>query len=80
MINVPEGMDAELITEKLQIILRGPTANVVNLTEEDVSVTVDLTGAEADTSTFKATVVLGEEFASVGALGTYSVSVIVSEK
>ena len=80
MINVPEGMDAELITEKLQIILRGPTADVVNLTEEDVSVTVDLTGAEADTSTFKATVVLGEEFASVGALGTYSVSVIVSEK
>lgn len=80
MINIPEGMDAELIAEKLQIIVRGPTGEIVNLTEEDISVTVDLTGAEADTSTFKAQVVFREEFPSVGALGTYSVSVIVSEK
>lgn len=80
MTNVPEGMEAELITEKLQVIVRGPTAEVVNLTEENISVVVDLTGAEADTSTFKATVVFSEDFHSVGALGTYSVSVIVSEK
>jgi len=80
MTNIPEGMDAELITEKLQVIVRGPTAEVVNLTEEDISVIVDLTGAEADTSTFKAQVVFREEFSASGALGTYSVSVIVSEE
>ena len=80
MVNIPEGMDAELITEKLQIIVRGPTADVVNLTEDSISVAVDLTGAEADTSTFKANVLFGEGFDSVGAMGTYSVSVIVSEK
>lgn len=80
MVNVPEGMEAELITEKLQIVVRGPTSLVVSLTEEDISVLVDLTGAEADTSTFKATVVFSDPSTSAGALGTYSVSVIVQEK
>ena len=80
MVNVPEGMDAELITEKLQIIVRGPTDEVLKLTEDQISVEVDLSGAEADTSTFKATVLFTEEFPAVGALGTYSVSVIVREK
>ena len=80
MINVPEGMEAELITEKLQIIVRGPTGEVVNLTEDDISVSVDLSGAEADTSTFKATVLFDGEFPSVGALGAYTVSVIVRAK
>ena len=80
MINIPEGMEAELITEKLQIIVRGPTGEVVNLTDGDISVTVDLSGAEADTSTFKATVLFDGEFPSVGALGTYTVSVTVREK
>ena len=80
MTNVPEGMDAELITEKLQIIVRGPAALISSLTAEDISVIVDLTGAEADTSTFKATVVFSEGFEAMGALGTYSVSIIVKEK
>lgn len=80
MVNIPEGMEAELITEKLQIVVRGPTGLVVSLTEKDISVVADLTGAEADTSTFKATVVFSEGFTSAGALGTYSVSVIVRAK
>ena len=78
--NVPEGMEAELITEKLQVMVRGTAALVAVLTEEDISVVVDLTGAEADTSTFKATVVFSEDFKNVGPLGTYSVSVIVRAK
>ena len=80
MTNIPEGMDAELITEKLQVMVRGTSALVAVLTGEDISVVVDLAGAEADTSTFKATVVFGENFKNVGALGTYSVSVIVRAK
>ena len=73
-------MEAELITEKLQVTVRGITPLVTALTEEDISVAVDLTGAEADTSTFKATVIFSEKFNAVGALGTYSVSVIVREE
>lgn len=80
MTNIPAGMTAELITEKLQVIVRGPSNLIGELTEEDISVVVDLTDAEADTSTFKAAVVFSEEFAAMGALGTCSVSITVSEK
>lgn len=76
-INVPEGMEAELITAKLTVTVRGAAMLVNAMTAEDISITVDFTGAGAGSSTFKATVVFGEEFASVGALGTYSVSATV---
>ena len=79
-INVPAGMEAELITEKLTVVVRGPSAQIAKLTEEDISVIVDFTGAEADTSTFKATIVFSEGFEALGAMGTYSVSATVHEK
>ena len=80
MINVPEGMEAELITERLTVVVRGPSAQIAKLTEEDITVIVDFTGAEADTATFKATIVFSDEFDSLGAMGTYSVSATVNEK
>lgn len=79
-INVPEGLDAELITERLTVSLRGPSTVISKLTPEDVLVVVDFAGAEADTATFKATIVFPEGFESVGALGTYTVSATVHEK
>lgn len=77
MINVPEGMIADLITERLTVNVRGPSTIVSKLTAEDITVVVDFTGAEADTATFKATLVFGEGYETVGALGTYSVSATV---
>lgn len=76
-INIPEGMDVELITAKLTVKVRGPAGLVSKMTEEDISVTVDFTGAEVGSSTFKATIVFGEDFPAVGAMGTYSVSATV---
>ena len=75
--NVPEGMEVDLITKKLTVIVRGPTGMVSNLTEEDLSVAVDFTDAEEGSSTFKATVHFSEEFQKMGAVGTYSVSATV---
>lgn len=80
MINIPENMEVDLITEKLTVTVRGPSADITRLTAEDITVVVDFTGAEADTSTFKATIVFSEGFESVGAMGTYSVSATVNEK
>ena len=80
IVNVPENMNAELITERLTVTLRGPSTVISKLTAEDVLAVVDFTGAEADTATFKASIVFGEGFESVGALGTYSVSAMVNEK
>ena len=80
IVNVPEGLDAELITERLTVSMRGPSTVISKLTPEDVLVVVDFTGAEADTATFKATIVFPEGFETVGALGTYTVSATVHEK
>lgn len=80
IINVPEGMEAELITERINVSLRGPSGVIAKLTAEDVLVVVDFTGAEADTATFKATIVLPEGFETVGALGAYTVSATVHAK
>ena len=80
VINVPEGMEVDLITQKLTVVLRGPTADVAKIKEENVIITVDFTGEEAGTNTFKATIQCGEGFETVGAVGTYSVSATVKQK
>ena len=80
VVNVPEGLEAEIMEEKLKVSLRGTVMDLSKVLPEDIVVRADLTGAAADTSTFKATVYLGEEFGSVGAIGSYSVTVNVTEK
>ena len=78
--NVPDGMEVDLITKKLTVIVRGPTGLLSNLTEEDISAEVDFTDAEEGSSTFKVTILFSEEFQKMGAVGTYSVSATVSAK
>ncbi len=79
-INVPDGMEAELITQQLEISLRGPKALVSSLRTGDVKVTVDFAGAQPGMSTMKPTVVLPEEYQDVGAVGQYSVSVTLHQQ
>ena len=78
-INVPAGMEVEMITQSLQVKLRGPAAMVNAMTERDVMVTVDFTDAELGTDTKKATVTISSKYDGVGAVGTYSVAVTVKE-
>lgn len=80
ILNLPEGMEADIITEKLTVVVRGPTADIVRLTEDDVYATVDLTGAELGTTTFKANIVISDAFPNVGVVRTYSVSATLQEK
>jgi YbbR domain-containing protein len=80
MINVPEGMTAEIINANLTVRLRGPEAEIANLTEQDISAVVDLSAAEAGTATYKATIVVDEAFPHVGAMKTSSVSATVLPK
>lgn len=74
-INVPEGMEAEIITKELQVRIRGPKEEMEQLKEADISITVDLTGAAQGASTVKPTIVLPEAFVQADAVGSYSVSV-----
>lgn len=76
--NIPEGMKVDLITEKLNVAVRGPAAQIAKLTAEDIVITVDFTNAEVGTSTFRGTVSFPEEFEDVGALRVDSVSAAVT--
>ncbi len=80
IINVPDGLDYELMSEVVKVTLRGPTAKINQIEPEDIEVTVDLSGKEIGASTVKAAITVGgntEE--TVGAVGTHTVSVTLSE-
>jgi len=75
--NVPDGMEVDLITQKLTVVVRGPAVLMARLTQEDIAVVVDFAHAEIGSSTFKAAIVFPDEFQKLGAVGTYSVSATV---
>lgn len=75
-INVPEGMEYELLSEVLKVKLRGPASLMSKIDADDIIVTVDFTGKEAGSFTIKPVIsVRGDEYAAVGAVGSHSVSV-----
>lgn len=77
LINVPEGMEAEIINATLTVKVRGPEAELQALKERDIIAVVDFANAEPGTATYKANIVFGEKFPNVGALKTNSVSATV---
>lgn len=78
--NVPEGMKTELITAKMTIKVRGPSADVLRLKPENIIATVDFTGAQLGTSTFKVNVTFGDSFSALGAVGSNSVTATVTQE
>lgn len=78
-VNVPEGMEAEIINASLSVKVRGPAAQIDALTEEDIRAEVDFTNAEAGNATYRVKLSFGERFPNVGALKTVSVSATVKE-
>lgn len=78
-INVPEGMEAEIITQKLTVKVRGPYGEVMRLTPGDIRAEVDFTGAQIGSSTFKVIITFGDTFEYLGVVGTCSASATVTE-
>ena len=79
-LNVPEELEAEIMEKKLSVTLRGPAAELMQITPEDIFIQVDFTGVVTGTSTFKATIAFSEEFTAIGAVGSYSVTANVWQK
>lgn len=73
-INVPAGLEAEIINANLTIKVRGPSAEMMMLKPEDITAVVDFSAAEIGTATYKATITFTETFKNLGALKTHSVS------
>lgn len=76
-LNVPEGMEAEIINERMTVKVRGPSTEMSQLTAEDITVTVDFADAAVGTATYKATIDFTDTFKNVGALGSHTVSATV---
>lgn len=79
IINVPEGVEAVLITENLTVTVRGSVTDINRMTIRDITVTVDFADAPVGTSTYKVTVTFPEAFPTVGALGKPNVSATLQE-
>lgn len=77
--NVPEGLDAELVTQVLEMKLRGPASVLEGVSAEDVTVTVDLSQAQAGTDKYTVQVTLSEKYSGAGALGSYTVMVTLTQ-
>ncbi len=78
-INVPEGLEVDMITQALEVKVRGPSALVDAIKPVDITATVDFTGAQIGTATMKANITISEAFSEVGALNAYSVSATLQE-
>ncbi len=76
-VNVPAGMEAEIINANLTVKVRGPVEEIGKLSARDISAVVDFSAAEVGTATYKANIVFAEGFPNVGALKTSSVSATV---
>ena len=77
LINVPAGMKADLITERITVSVRGPSADIAKLNPDAVTVVVDLSEAMVGTSTYKAVVRIDPQYPTLGGVGTGSVTVKV---
>lgn len=75
-VNVPEKMEATVETQELIVQVRGPKELVEKMTEDDLVVTVDLTGETQGSFTKEPLITVEPEFAQVGIIGDFgSVSV-----
>ncbi len=78
-VNVPEGAEVDMITQTLEITLRGPSALIDKITEDDFAVTVDFSNTQTGTATMRAVVVFSDAYAEVGTVGSYTVSATLAQ-
>lgn len=79
LVKVPEGMQAELITARITVAVRGPSADLEKLNMEAISALVDMSEAMPGTYTYKAIIRIDPRFSTLGAVGVSSVTVKVTE-
>ena len=76
VVGIPEGMDYELVTKRLQVTVRGPSAIVRQMTAHDLVMTANVAGKDLGTVIVNAALSITDPmYQAVGALGTISVSV-----
>lgn len=79
IIGVPEGYEAQVITEKLVVKVRGRYEMVSKLAARDVIVTVDFTGQDPGDATIRVLVTFSDKHQGLGVLGKPSVTTSLQE-
>lgn len=77
MLNVPEGMEAEIINANLTVKVRGPSEEIGQLKAGDITAVIDFANAEPGSATYKANILFADGFPNVGAMKTSSVTATV---
>ena len=72
-------MEAEIVTQAIDITVRGPKSQLAAMTEKDFTVTVDFTNQGMGTYTVKPIITVNPDYAEVGFIGSYSISVSLVE-
>lgn len=76
-VNIPEGLEPSVLTQKVEVTVRGPKASIAAVTLADIVATVDYKDQDAGTVTVPLTItVKGHD--DVGAVGKYSISVTLA--
>ena len=75
LINVPKGLNVRLITQVLEVQMRGPKGQIDKLEAKDLVAVVDMTDAQI--GTVKVNAQITADNLEVGAVGTYPVSATV---
>lgn len=78
-VNVPEGLEAEIVTQSLKLELRGALDLVSPMSASNFTLRVDFAGKQAGTFTMQVEVVMDAGYESVGVMGNCSVTAILRE-
>ena len=73
-VNIPEELEAKIITEQITVTVRGPSDLVSKLKATDITATIDFEGMGEGVSTYQAKITFGEGFSPVGVLRMSSVT------
>lgn len=79
VVGLPKGLEAELITESVEVTVRGLSEQVTTLKASDITLKVDLADALPGTFTRGVSVEIDSKYPDVGVMGTYSISLTVKE-
>ena len=80
--NLPEGLEAEIVTKELTVTVRGPKEVMERMKDTDMTAVLDLSNAQPGTYSARVNFVFGSGFEGVGVVssyGYYSVAVTVRE-
>ncbi|MCR5137472.1 MAG: hypothetical protein K6C12_10365 [Oscillospiraceae bacterium] len=80
MINIPDGMEADIVSESIDVEIRGTEEQLEALKAESIRAVADLTDYKGSTGTFMPTVkIYVDGFTDVGPVGSYTVPVEIRE-